>query len=71
MFNVTGENLEGVQCKSVYKKRLAKVTEFIGWTFWMLRLKVNEEGDGFIIYNIANESIIFEDELPDYPFEYS
>ena len=58
MFNVTGENLEGVQYKSVYKKRLAKVTEFIGWTFWMLRLKVNKESTGLILYNAATESII-------------
>ena len=58
MFNVTGQKLEGVQCKSVYKKRLAKVTESIGWTWWMLRLKVNKEGTGLIIYNVATESII-------------
>ena len=71
MFNVTGQNLEGVQCKSVYKKRLAKVTEPIGMTFWMLRLKVNKEGTGLIIYNEATESIIYEHEFPSYPLEFA
>ena len=37
----------------------------------MLRLKVNEEGTGLIIYNKATESMIYRDELPDSPFEYS
>ena len=71
MFNVTGQNLDDVQCKSVYKKRLAKVTELIGKTLWMLRLKVNKEGTGLILYNEATESIIYKDEFPMYPLEFS
>ena len=41
VFNVTGENLNNVDCKSIYDKRLAKVTQYIGKTWWMLRLMVN------------------------------
>ena len=37
----------------------------------MLRLKVNKEGTGLIIYNAANESIIYEHECPSYPFEFA
>ena len=70
MFNVTGQNLDDVQCKSVYNKRLAKVTQDMGKT-WMLRLKVNKEGTGLIIYNAATESIIYQDELPNYPLEFA
>ena len=70
VFNVTGQNLDDIQCKSVNNKRLAKVTEHIGWTFWMLRLMVNKKGTGLIIYNVATESIIVEDELPVYPYEF-
>ena len=40
-------------------------------TFWMLRLKVNKEGTGLIIYNTATESIIYQDELPNYPLEFA
>ena len=71
MFDVTGENLDVVQCKSVYNKRLAKTTQFIGNTYWMLRLKVNKEGTGLIIYNAATESIIYEHEFPSYPLEFA
>ena len=71
MFNITGHSLDTLQFKSVYKKRLAKVTRFIGHTIVMLRLKVNKEGTGLIIYNAADESIIYEDEMPEYPCEFS
>ena len=37
----------------------------------MLRLKVNKEGTGLIIYNAANESIVYQDEFPAYPFEFA
>ena len=40
-------------------------------TFWMLRLKVNKEGTGLIIYNAATESIIFQDEFSEYLLEYA
>ena len=71
MFNVTGENLDAVQYKSVYNKRLAKITQFIGETRWMLRLMVNKEGTDLIIFNAATESIIYEHEFPSYPFEFA
>ena len=37
----------------------------------MLRLKVNKEGTGLIIYNAATESIIYEHEFPNYPHEFA
>ena len=37
----------------------------------MLRLKVNKEGTGLIIYNAASESIIYEHEFPSYPLEFA
>ena len=37
----------------------------------MLRLKVNKEGTGLIIYNAATESIIFQDEFSEYLLEYA
>ena len=71
VFSIIVENSDDIPCKSVYNKRLAKVTDFIGRTLWMLRLKVNKEGTGLIIYNAANESIIYEHECPSYPFEFA
>ena len=59
MFDITGENLDDLQCKSVYNKRLAKYIEAIGMKWWMLRLKINKEGTGLTIYNEATESMIF------------
>ena len=44
VFNVTGENLDDVDFKSVYSKRLAKVTQTYGFEFWILRVKVNKKG---------------------------
>ena len=37
----------------------------------MLRLKLNKEGTSLIIYNEANESIIYKDEFPFYPLEFA
>ena len=71
VFYVTDENLDDVQYKSVYNKRLAKTTQFMGNTLWMLRLMVNKEGTGLIIYNAASESMIYEHELPSYPLEFA
>jgi hypothetical protein len=56
--------------KSIYYSRLAKVTEFIGKTFWMLRFMVNKKGTGLITYNESFESMIWQDELPSYTLEY-
>ena len=36
----------------------------------MLRVMVNNEGTGLIIYNQATESMFFEDEVPVFPLEY-
>ena len=72
-FVVFGENLDAVQCKSVYKskKRLAKDGRYIGEICWMLRLKVSKNGTGLIIYNGANESIRVEDNRFIHTFEFA
>jgi hypothetical protein len=70
VFDVRDLNLDDVGYKSNYNSRLAKVAEFIGNTFWMLRMMVNKEGTGLTTYNESFESMIVQDELPNYPLEY-
>ena len=64
-------NSEQVPCKSIYGLQLANVTSYIGGKFWILRVKLNQEGTCLITYNETTESILFKDEAPDYLFEFA
>ena len=37
----------------------------------MLRMKINRKGTSLITYNETTESTLFEDEVPNYPLEFS
>ena len=63
--------MNDVPHKSVYDKRLSKTTGSVGALYWIMRLMVNEEGTDVITYNELNESMLYKDEFPNFPLEYS
>ena len=65
------EDDEKFPCKSIYDQRLAKVTSRIGRKYWILRVKLNKEGDSLMPYNEITESTLFKDEVPNYLFEFA
>ena len=67
-FGISRTNAKEFPCKSVYESRLANLS----WSgkVWLVRLMLNDDSTGLISYNEINESMVFVDEQPMYPFEF-
>ena len=71
-FQILAKSLDDIPHKSVYNNTNPYLNKsVVDATYWILRVKVNEEGTGLSLYNEADESIIIEKEVAIYTCEFS
>ena len=70
-FKIDPNKISQVPRKSVYKKCLANDPTFIGDSYWVVRLTLDEKGLCLKLHKVDQESILFLHEVPMFLLEYS